>query len=183
MAKVNFFDRRVIKKFLEITAVISGTLSFVVIFVDVPTEWKLKAGLAFLVILALTYLVIWLWSNNLNSIDINVEGSDVAIKTGDIFQQPGLKAIAFNEYFDTQVDNKIIGETSLNGVFIQKHLGVPLSELDRHIEEYAFDISEVDISRIKYLKDNITAMYKKSDLNSSISAAASAFLTGPSRSR
>ena len=143
MAKVNFFDRRVIKKFLEITAVISGTLSFVVIFVDVPTEWKLKAGLAFLVILALTYLVIWLWSNNLNSIDINVEGSDVAIKTGDIFQQPGLKAIAFNEYFDTQVDNKIIGETSLNGVFIQKHLGVPLSELDRHIEEYAFDISEV----------------------------------------
>ncbi|HCF5338362.1 TPA: hypothetical protein NIG57_006172, partial [Pseudomonas aeruginosa] len=105
MAKVNFFDRRVIKKFLEITAVISGTLSFVVIFVDVPTEWKLKAGLAFLVILALTYLVIWLWSNNLNSIDINVEGSDVAIKTGDIFQQPGLKAIAFNEYFDTQVDN------------------------------------------------------------------------------
>lgn len=48
MAKVNFFDRRVIKKFLEITAVISGTLSFVVIFVDVPTEWKLKAGLAFL---------------------------------------------------------------------------------------------------------------------------------------
>lgn len=143
MAKVNFFDKRVIKKFLEITAVVSGTLSFIVIFVDVPAEWKLKAGLAFLAILALTYVVIWLWSNNLNSIDINVEGSDVAIKTGDIFQQPGLKAIAFNEYFDTQVDNKIIGETSLNGVFIQKHLGVPISELDRYIEEYAFDESEV----------------------------------------
>ena len=81
MVKVNFFDKRVIKKFLEVTAVVSGTLSFVVIFVDVPAEWKLKAGLAFLAILALTYLAIWLWSNNLNSIDINVEGSDVAIKT------------------------------------------------------------------------------------------------------
>ena len=66
LAKVNFFDKRVIKKFLEITAVVSGTLSFVVIFVDVHAEWKLKAGLAFLAILALTYLVIWLWSNNLN---------------------------------------------------------------------------------------------------------------------
>ncbi len=143
MAKVSFIDKRVFKKFLEITAVASGTLSFVVIFVDIPTEWKLKVGLAFLALLALIYLAIWLWSNNLNSIDINVEGSDVAIKTGDIFQQPGLKAIAFNEYFDTQVDNKIIGETSLNGVFIQKHLGAPISELDRHIEEYAFDISEV----------------------------------------
>ena len=94
-------------------------------------------------LLALTYLMIWLRSNSLNSININVEGSDVAIKTGDIFQQPGLKAIAFNEYFDTLVDNKVIGDTSLNGVFIQKHLGVPTSELDRYIEGYAFDDREV----------------------------------------
>lgn len=143
MAKVDFFDNRVIKKFLEISAVVNGIVSFVVIFVDIPGEWKLKLGLGFLALLALTYLVIWFRSNNLNSIDINVEGTEVAIKTGDIFQQPGLKAIAFNEYFDTQVDNKIIGETSLNGAFIQKHLAVPLSELDRYIEDYAFDGNEV----------------------------------------
>ena len=143
MAKVSFVDKRVFKKFLEISAVVSGTLSFVVIFVDIPAEWKLRAGLIFFALLALIYLAIWCWSNNLNSIDINIEGSDVAIKAGDIFQQPGLKAIAFNEYFDTQVDNKIISETSLNGVFIQKHLGVPPSELDHHIEGYTFDESEV----------------------------------------
>lgn len=112
MAKVSFVDKRVVRKFLETTSVVSGALSFAVIFYDIPIEWKLKVGLGFLALLALIYLVIWLRSNNLNSIDINVEGSDVAIKTGDIFQQPGLKAIAFNEYFDTQVDNKIIGETS-----------------------------------------------------------------------
>lgn len=143
MAKVSFVDKRVVRKFLETTSIVSGTLSFAVIFLDIPADWKLMAGLAFLALLALIYLAIWLRSSNLNSIEINVEGSDVAIKTGDIFQQPGLKAIAFNEYFDTQVDNKIIGETSLNGVFIQKHLGTPLSELDRHIEEYTFDDSEV----------------------------------------
>ena len=73
-------------------------------------------------LLALTYLMIWLRSNSLNSININVEGSDVAIKTGDIFQQPGLKAIAFNEYFDTLVDNKVIGDTSLNGVLFRSIL-------------------------------------------------------------
>ncbi|MEZ7891664.1 MAG: hypothetical protein QMC67_07940 [Candidatus Wallbacteria bacterium] len=33
----------------------------------------------------------------------------------------------------------------------------------------AFDISGVDISRIKYMKDNITAMLKKSDMNSAFS--------------
>jgi hypothetical protein len=143
MAKVHFFDKRVIKKFLEITSVVSGSLSAVVLFVDIPAEWKLRAGWVFLALLVIVYLAIWIWSNNLNSIDINVEGSDVAIKTGDIFEQPGLKAIAFNEYFDTQVDNKIIGGTSLNGVFVQKHLDIQPFELDRYIEDYAFDSNEV----------------------------------------
>jgi hypothetical protein len=143
MAKVHFFDKRIIKKFLEVTSVLSGTLSAIVLFVDIPGELKLIGGWIFLGLLALTYLAIWIWSNNLNSIDINVEGSQVSIKVGDIFQQPGLKAIAFNEYFDTQVDNKIIGEGSLNGVFIKSYLDVSVAELDRHIENYAFDSNEI----------------------------------------
>jgi len=47
MAKVSFFDKRVSRKFLETTSVVSGVLSFVVIFVDIPAEWKLKIGLIF----------------------------------------------------------------------------------------------------------------------------------------
>jgi len=143
MAKVHFFDKRIIRKFLEVTSVLSGTLSAIVLFVDIPSELKFIGGWIFLGLLALTYLAIWTWSNNLNNIDINVEGSQVSIKVGDIFQQPGLKAIAFNEYFDTQVDNKIIGEGSLNGVFIKSHLDVSVAELDRHIENYAFDSNEI----------------------------------------
>ncbi|EOA2699079.1 hypothetical protein QFI91_05815 [Raoultella sp. WB_B2P2-3] len=96
MVKVSFIDKRVFNNFLEITAAASGALSFVVIFVDISAEWKLRVCLTFLVLLTLTYLAIWLWSNNLNSIDINVEGCGVAIKVADIFQQPGLQAIAFN---------------------------------------------------------------------------------------
>ena len=143
MAKVSFIDKRIVKKFLEITSAVSGTLSAVVLFVDIPVEWKLRAGWTFLILLTLTYLTIWVWSNNLNSINIDIEGSDVAIKVGDIFKQPGLKAIAINEYFDTQVDNKIISEGSLNGIFIKKHLDISASELDRHIENYTFDGSEI----------------------------------------
>ncbi|MBS0250830.1 MAG: hypothetical protein JSR78_07165 [Proteobacteria bacterium] len=188
MAKVNFWDGRVFKKFLETTSVVSGTLSVVVIFFDIPTDWKLKLGCAFLALLALVYVVIWLRSNNLKSIDIKIEGSEVAIKTGDIFEQPGLKAIAFNEYFDTQVDNIIIAETSLNGVFIQKHLGVPLSELDHYIEQYAFDDNEVltdnlarkqgkkkryQIGTICLYKDYLLTAFSKFDQNNK------AFLTMP----
>jgi len=142
VTKVGFFDRRVIENFLKITSGISATLSLVVLFFDIPEACKTTYGFIFIGLLALIYLVIWVWSNNLNEIDINVEGSEVTIKVGDIFSEPGLKAIPFNEYFDTLVDNKIIAESSLNGIFIQKHLGEPISELDRHIENYSFDKSE-----------------------------------------
>lgn len=142
MTKVSFIDRRVVDSFLKITSAISATLSLLVLFIDIPTNNKTTYGWVFIVLLVLIYLVIWGWSNNLNKIDINVEGSEVTIKVGDIFSETGLKAIAFNEYFDTVVDNKIISENSLNGIFIKKYLGDPVSKLDHHIENYSFDKSE-----------------------------------------
>ena len=85
MTKVGFFDRRVIENFLKITSGISATLSLLVLFVEIPTDCKTIFGYIFIGSLILIYLVIWVWSNNLNKIDINVEGSDVTIKVGDIF--------------------------------------------------------------------------------------------------
>jgi hypothetical protein len=143
MAKVKLFDQRVLGNFLKITSAISATLSVVVLFFDIPTDCKIIAGWVFLGLLIVIYLVVWVWSNNLNNVDINVEGSDVTVKVGDIFRQPGLKAIAFNEYFDTQVDNKIIAEGSLNGIFLKHHLDVPVSEIDRYIERYSFEEREL----------------------------------------
>ncbi len=143
MLKVSFFDKRVVGSFLKITSTISAALSLFVLFVDIPAARKSVFGWVFLGLLGLTYLFIWLWSNNLNEIHIDVEGSPVTIKVGDIFLQPGLKAIAFNEYFDTQVDNKIIAEGSLNGIFIKQHLDVPVADLARHIESYLFERGEI----------------------------------------
>ncbi|WP_339021827.1 macro domain-containing protein [Aeromonas salmonicida] len=142
MTKVSFVDRRVVESFLKITSAISATLSLLVLFIDIPSNNKTTYGWIFIGFLALIYSGIWVWSNRLNKIDINVEGSEVTIKVGDIFSETGLKAIAFNEYFDTIVDNKIISESSLNGIFIKKYLGDPVSKLDRHIENYFFDKSE-----------------------------------------
>lgn len=142
MIKVSFFDKRVIGTFLKITSVISATLSLVVLFVDLPTACKTTYGWIFIGLLCIVYLGIWILSNNLNKIDINVEGSEVTIKVGDIFSEQGLKAIAFNEYFDTIVDDKIIAAGSLNGIFIKKYLHDSIPELDHHIENYPFDESD-----------------------------------------
>ncbi len=155
MSKVDIFDKRIVKKFLEITSGLSAALATVVIFVDIPKECKIPAAAAFAVVLFIIYLIIWRWSNNLNSINISIEGSSVAVKVGDIFTEPGLKAIAFNEYFDTQVDDKIISAHSVNGIFINNHLDITVSELDEYIEKYAFDASEV------LAKDNTRPQGKK----------------------
>lgn len=143
MTKVSFFDRRVIETFLKVTAFISTALSLIVIFVDIPKECKEVYGGIFLISLLLIYFGIWVWSNKLTNISVTIEGSDVTIKVGDIFQEPDFKVIAFNEYFDTQVDNKIISESSLNGVFIKEHLDIAVSDLDEHIAAYDFDKDEI----------------------------------------
>ena len=88
--------------------------------------------------LLLCYVVVWIWSNRLNNVNINIEGSAVQIKVGDLFQQDGLKVVAFNEYFDTQVDNRIISDQSLNGIFITTYLDESVQDLNRHIENYNF---------------------------------------------
>ncbi|WP_025885111.1 macro domain-containing protein [Asaia prunellae] len=142
MARVRFFDKRIVKIFLTTTSAVSSAISAVVLFIDIPAEWKIKLGCIFVFLLLCCYLIIWIWSKNLNSITIDVEGSDVAIKVGDIFQQNGLKAIAFNEYFDTKVDNKIISENSLNGIFINKYLNITASELNTYIKNYKFESEE-----------------------------------------
>ncbi|MCC9872603.1 hypothetical protein HK153_06800, partial [Streptococcus agalactiae] len=54
----------------------------------------------------------------MRQVNIKIGVTTLIVKSGDIFEEDGLKAIAFNEYFDTTVDDKIIAKKSLNGQFI-----------------------------------------------------------------
>ena len=78
-------------------------------------------------------------ANLLTNITINIDGSTVNIKSGDLFEEQGFKVIPFNEYFDTQVDDKIIANSSLNGIFIKKYLKWTEEELDTYINENTYD--------------------------------------------
>lgn len=148
MVKVDFFDKRIIKTFLEYTSVIGTIFSLVLIFVDIPDQIKLNMGCIFIFLLIVIYIVLWIKSNNLMEVDLDIEGSTVIIKSGDIFEQEGFKIIAFNEYFDTQVDDRIISRQSLNGIFLNKYFSESTAELDRYIEQYQFD-SDVVIDEVK----------------------------------
>ncbi|MDH0428076.1 macro domain-containing protein [Stutzerimonas stutzeri] len=143
MPKVRFFDRRVVRQFLEYISAISTGLSLILIFVDIPNEAKNIVGAVFICALVIFYIVLWFHSATLEHVDLNIEGSTVTVKVGDIFNEPGFKAIAFNEYFDTLVDNRIISEESLNGVFIKRIFPVSTQELDDYISSYRFEEGDV----------------------------------------
>ncbi|MBZ7707887.1 macro domain-containing protein [Klebsiella oxytoca] len=151
MLKVGFLDKKVRDIFFKYASGITGAIAAIVLFWDIPEEYKNPAGLTCITILIIIYILIWVYSNKLKSIDLSVEGSTVTIKTGDIFSEPGFKVIAFNEYFDTQVDDRIIAHRSLNGLFITGHFSGSVEELDRHISEYQFardDILELNVGRL-----------------------------------
>ena len=112
--KVQLLDKQLLKQFYEILSVLSLIFSFIFIFADIPTKYKVISAIIFIVFLIIIYIILWLLANGLDKVDININNSVVEVKIGDIFYESDLKVIAFNEYFDTIVDNRIISEKSLN---------------------------------------------------------------------
>lgn len=73
-----------------------------------------------------------------DGISLNIRGIKVNIRKGDIFKANGWKVIAFNEYFDTQVDDVIIAHNTLNGKFIDNYV-TDLNELNQIISSETDD--------------------------------------------
>jgi hypothetical protein len=145
--KVNFFDKGIRNKFWVYFSVISGILSYILLFNIITEEYKecLKYfGYLSFFVLIIIYLIIWYRANKLTNINIDIDGSNVNIKCGDLFSEDGLKTIAFNEYFDTIVDDKLISNKSLNGVFINKYFSGKIKELDDFIVEKADELDVVN---------------------------------------
>ena len=63
-----------------------------------------------------------------------INGINVCVKTGDLFEENGhLKVIPFNEHFDTKVDDVIISASSLNGIYINRFFKDAEKELSKRI--------------------------------------------------
>ncbi len=130
--KVKFTNRKLWKNYLSVLGMIGILTSFLTIFITINNDYKLKAGIVFLIILILVFLYLWYKANRLTSIELNIKGLRVNIFYGDLFDSNDLKLIPFNEYFDTIVDNVLIAENTLNGKFIKKYYP-EVSNLDNQI--------------------------------------------------
>lgn len=132
--KVKFFDKNLIKKYINMLSIINLFFTSGLIFWDIPQEYKLISFVVFIAINVSIYIFLVVRANKIINVKLDIDGSIVEIKEGDIFKEEGLKVINFNEYFDTKVDNKIIAENTLNGQFIKKYVE-NVEELDNLIDQ------------------------------------------------
>lgn len=120
--KFRKWDRLLFKSFSNILSSIVGTVAFVFLF-WAPTTCSQRCWavgiVAFIIFSA--FICHWLRVSNCKNANIKVGRMKVSVGVGDIWKAEGLKVIAWNEFFDTQVDDKIIARRSLHGRYITNH--------------------------------------------------------------
>ena len=132
--KVTFFDKHLQISYFDTLSKINIIVSFVLIAITIPNDYKPHVGIGFIIILVIIYAYMWHKANNLTQRKLIIGNSNVIIRIGDLFKETDLKVIAFNEYFDTQVDERIIASRTLNGKFINEYVN-NIVELDKSIED------------------------------------------------
>lgn len=134
--KIKFYDKMLCIKTGSFFMLLGSILSFIALFdSEMISKNKLIILLIWIVITIIYYFYSLIRMNNIKNISLSIHGSTFEIKSGNLFDSPDLKVVNFNEYFDTQVDNKVIAKNSLNGKFILDILNNDTNDLDLKIEK------------------------------------------------
>jgi hypothetical protein len=120
MNKVGFLDGRLLKSFYKVFSGVAATISFILLFCDIPKQHKIVTLTCTLILLLIYYIGTWRKAKNQTSITLKFGESYVDVKFGDIFKsdKDDLKVISFNEYFDTEV-GKLVSPRTINGKFLE----------------------------------------------------------------
>lgn len=136
--RVGILDRTVRTRYIACIGKAAAVLSFVLIFIDLENVcYRVTAALLVTLAFVAIYFFIWMRIRLARSYQVQINGFFVDVVVGDLFDQCGLKVIPFNDRYDTKVDNRIIGEHSLNGIYIRKYLDVSPEELREEIQNDA----------------------------------------------
>lgn len=165
--KVNFFDKKLVTEYLGILSAISVITSLILIFFPIKEYYRERIMWISISVLIIIYIVRWHRANKLDIVKLTINNSLLEIKIGNIFEESDLKVIAFNEYFDTVVDNELISERTLNGQYINSKID-NISALDRLIEnsEHMIEnIKETNVNRKegKHTRYNLGTVFKYND--------------------
>lgn len=121
--QVEFLNWAIGKQLFGILGVFSLCLPFIPFcdFSKLSPYDKALVPLYFVIFCFLVYVCLWIRANKMRSLELHINNSRIIVRYGDLFKCEGLKVIPFNERFDTQVDNIVISENTLNGIFLKKY--------------------------------------------------------------
>lgn len=175
-----FFRNRkiVLEKYAFIFGLLASAVTIVSTFVPCIREWGIYA--LFGLLLLSVVLAVWMaWPTK--SIEIKLsQTAKLRIFEGDIFSiKKGVVVIPFNDYFDTLVDNKVVGSGTLHGMFVKKfrkeHPEIDLDEeIRRSLSAYEpIEIKERQIEgkQYKYPLAAVARICVNSDLHYYLLAA------------
>ena len=155
--KVKIFNKKLWEEYYTVLSVISVITSLLFLFLRIPDGKEFAFLFIFLGCLIIAFLIIWSRANSIKKVALNINNSTLEIESGDIFEEKGFKVIAFNEFFDTQVDDVIILKRTLNGKYITRFYP-QVSELDKIISDDIHSAKQI-IGKIERAAGK-TARYK-----------------------
>ena len=147
--KVKITNKKLWNNFSKMISIYTGVISLVLSFIDFEQNMKICIAIFSIVVLILTFLVLWYRANKLPKITLKINDTNFNICFDDLFKQKDTKIIAFNEFFDTKVDDKIIAKSTLNGCYLNNYVN-SIYEVDcvinnnERIKKYIIDN---DVSR------------------------------------
>lgn len=159
--KVHWYDTKLLFDFFS---KIGGIISIIEFFkatdylkIDI-FKCFFEKTLTFNILIAIVlYLYLFFKANTQKKLYLKINKIETEIRIGNIFNEKGLKVISFNEYFDTEVDEKIITSKSLNGQFLNRRdLVTDINQLDELLRK------EMDKCKIKKTKKDSKKINNKS---------------------
>lgn len=84
-----------------------------------------------------------------SKIEVVIANSNTVIEVlfGDLFKQPGIRAIAVNEFFDSKI-GKPVSDRSLHGMLLQKCFGGHPEPFDKQVEEELKQVDSHEVPKI-----------------------------------
>lgn len=130
-SKVNFFDRILWRNYLSVLGVVSSFVTLISFFGTAQNiELSITcAASVFIAALILIFLCMWWNANHQKCVRLNINGTQVRVQEGDIFELFEKKpedrsgeicVIGVNDYYDTIVDDRIVAKKTLHGQYIMR---------------------------------------------------------------
>lgn len=122
-SKVSFRNKNLWKSYGSLVAVISSIVTLVSFCMPPSGGWKWRMGCSFLFLLFLAGLFVYQWyqANQADCAELKINGTNVNVRIGDIFEQNGLKVIGVNNYMDLEADDVVVSKATLHGKFLMRH--------------------------------------------------------------